>query len=106
LDAKGNEKFQLKRNYSHASGLSNSLVVDSQGELYGTANLGLFRISKHHENVLINGKPIALEHKPIVKSSTFLVPFRSLFNGLNFTVQLESSNKWIVGKSSEVDYRH
>ncbi len=101
LDAKGNEKFQLIRNFSHASKDWTSLVLDAQGDLYGvTANFGFFLISKRHENVLLNGKPIALGNKPIVKSSTFLVPYRSLFEGLHLTVQSDSSKKWIIGKSS------
>lgn len=101
LNEKGNEKFILKRNIGE-NGTITYLTLNKQGDLLGvTSGIGMFCISKRHENIVINGKPIELEAKPVVKNGTFLIPYRSLFNQLGISTSLDSSKKWTIARTKE-----
>lgn len=98
LDAKGNEKFHLFRD--NANGALTSLTLTPEGDLIGTTSgLGLFCISKRHENLIVDGVPIALGAKPIVKNGTFLVPYRAAFAKLGIKLTADSTKKWSIATS-------
>jgi len=98
LDEKGNEKFHLTR--AMLDGASIQLALTPDGDLIGTIpGLGLFCISKRHENLIVDDMPIALGAKTMTNNGVFLVPYREAFTKLGIKATMDSSKKWTIATS-------